>query len=104
MALNSCSIGRIKQSECHKPVFTNGKVGIFPIIELSKESFELLVWRTGIRKNSLKTICLHHQKQYLDKFTLLNPNCCDPFEHHIEKKNYKGMLIYLIYKQTMHIH
>ena len=98
MALNSCSFGRIEQSECHKPVYTNGKVGILPIIELSKEEVELIVWRTGIRKNSLKNICLHHQRQYLDKFTLLHPNCCDPFEHHIEKKIYKGnILIILIY-------
>ena len=43
MALNSSSIGRIEQSECHKPVYTNGKVGILPIIELSKEEVELIV-------------------------------------------------------------
>ena len=90
MALNSCSIGRIEHSKCHEPAYTNGKVGILPINELSKEEVELIVWRTGIRKNSLKNICLHHQRQYLDKFTLLRPNCCDPFEHHIEKKIYKG--------------
>ena len=90
MALQSCSIGRIEESVCHNLVHTLGKVGILPILELSKDDFELLVWRTGIRKNSLKTICLHHQKQYIDKFTLLNPYCCDPLEHHIEKKSYKG--------------
>ena len=83
MALQSCSIGRIEESVCHNLVHTHGKVGILPILELSKDDFELLVWRTGIRKNSLKTICLHHQKQYIDKFTLLNPYCCDPLEHHI---------------------
>ena len=72
MALNSCSIGPIEQFECHRTVYTNGKVGNLPISELLKESVELLVWTTAIRKNSLKNICFQHQKQYLDKFTLLN--------------------------------
>ena len=67
MTLQSCSIGRIEESVCHNLVHTDGKVGILPILELSKDVFEIfLVWRTGIRKNSLKTICLHNQKQYID--------------------------------------
>ena len=92
MSLPSCSVGVVENSECHKMIHTHGKIGILEIIELSKEDIELLVWRTGIRKNSLKTVCLHHQKQYLDRFTALNPFCCDPFGHHAGKKNYKGKL------------
>ena len=29
----------------------------------------------------------HHLNEYLDKFTTLNPSCCDPFEHHADKEN-----------------
>ena len=87
MSLPSCSIV-IENSECHKMIHTHGKIGILEIIELSKEDIELLVWGTGIRKDSLKTVCLHHQKQYLDWFTSLNLFCCDPFGHHAGKKNY----------------
>ena len=90
MSLQSCSIGKVDESACHITVHTHGKIGLLPIIEISHENIELLVWRTGIRKNGLKTVCLHHLKQYLDKFTTLNPLCCDPFGHHAEKKNYKG--------------
>ena len=50
------------------------------------------IWRTGIQKNKLNTVCLHHLKEYLDKFTTLNPFCCDPFEHHADKKNFRGNL------------
>lgn len=88
MALSSCSIGEIERSECHKTTYTHGKCELSQITQLSKENVELLVWRTGIRKNKLKTVCLSHQKVYLDKFTLLNPFCCDPFNRH-NKENSK---------------
>ena len=91
MAFDSYSIGEIEDSACHSTAHTHGKVGMLQIIELSKEDSELLIWRTGIHKKSLKTICLHHQKLYLDKFATMNSLCCDPFGHHAEKKNCKGI-------------
>ena len=69
---------------------THGKIGIKSINEISHDDIELLIWRTGIQKNKLNTVCLHHLKEYLDKFTTLNPSCCDPFEHHADKKNFRG--------------
>ena len=65
---------------------THGKIGIKSICEISHDDIELLIWRTGIQKNMLNTVCLHHLKEYLDKFTTLNPFCCDPFEYHADKK------------------
>ena len=62
------------------------KIGMLQVTELSRDDTELILWRTGIHKRTLMTICLHHHKQYLEKFTTLNPFCCDPFRHHDEKK------------------
>ena len=90
MASQSCSIGKIEGSECHNKVHTHGKIGNSLTSELSKEDFDLLIWRTGIGKDNLKTICFHHQKLFLEKFTILNPFCCDPFRCHTGKKSIKG--------------
>ena len=62
MASELCSIGEIDGSECHNIVHTHGKVGTLQIVELAKGDLELLIWRTGIRKIHLETICLHHKK------------------------------------------
>ena len=63
MALESCSIGRIEESECHNLVYTHGNERILSILELSKDDFEILFcWRKGPRKNSFKTIFLRHQR------------------------------------------
>ena len=90
MSLQSCSIGEIEGSVCH--MHTHGKIGIKSISEISHDDIELLIWRTGIQKNMLNTVCLHQLKEYLDKFTTLNPFCCDPFEHHADKKNFRCKL------------
>ena len=90
MSLQSCSIEKVDKSACHMTVHTHRKTGLLTIIELSHENFELLVWKTGIQKNALETVFLHQLIIYVDKFTILNPFCCDPFGNHLEKKNYKG--------------
>ena len=92
VSLHFCSIGEFEDSACHKMVHTHGKIGMLQVTELSRDDRELILWRTGIHKRNLMTICLHHHKQYLEKFTTLNPFCCDPFRHHDEKKNYKGII------------
>ena len=90
MMTNLCSIGKFESSECHELVHTHGKVGLLPFVDLSKEECELIVWRTGIRVKNLKTICFHHRKLYLEKFSVLNKYCCHPFGRHVEKKYFKG--------------
>ena len=90
VTLQLCSIGEYQDSVCHKTFHTRGKIGVIQASELSKENIELVIWRTGIHKKSLNTICLHHHNQCLDKFTMLNPFCCDPFRHHDDKKSNRG--------------
>ena len=87
--LQACSIGEFEDSLCHKTFHTRGRIGLIEASELPKEEVELLIWRTGIHKN-LNTICLHHHNQYLDKFSMLNPYCCDPFWHHDDENSSKG--------------
>ena len=85
VTLQLCSICEYQDSVCHKTFHTRGKIGLMQASELSKENIELVIWRTGIHKKRLNTICLHHHNQYLDKFTMLNP-----FRHHDDKKSNKG--------------
>ena len=40
----------IEGSECHNTLHTHNKIGTSLTSELSKEDFELLIWRTGIIK------------------------------------------------------
>ena len=97
MSLHNCSFGEIDESICHTTSYTHGKSALLSITDLSTEDIDLLVWRTGIRKRNFKTICLHHQKIYLEKFSKLNSYCCDPFSKHSvdNQQNCKGgFLIY----------
>ena len=91
MSLPNCSFGENDESNCHSTIYTHGKSAILLITDLSTEDIDLLVWRTGVRKRNLKTICLHHQKIYLEKYSKLNPYCCDPFnKHSVNIQNCKG--------------
>ena len=61
MSLPNCSFGENDESICHSKIYSHGKSAILLI-----EDIDLLVWRTGVRKRDLKTICLHHQKICLE--------------------------------------
>ena len=93
VSLQSCSIGEFQGSLCHKTFYSRGKIGLLQASQLLKEDIELVIWRTGIHMKTFNTICLHHRVQYLDKFTILNPFCCDPFRHHEDKMSNKGNFI-----------
>ena len=84
------SIGKFQDSQCHKTCHKRGKVGLLQVSELTKEEIELVIWRKVINKKNLNTIGLHHQNQYLQKLTKLNQFCCDPCQHHDDKKSNKG--------------
>ena len=62
VSLHFCSIGEFEDSACHKMVHTHGKIGMLQVTELSRDDRELILWRTGIYKRNLMTICLHHHK------------------------------------------
>ena len=62
VSLHFCSIGEFEDSACHKMVHTHGKIGMLQVTEHSRDDRELILWRTGIHKRNLMTICLHHHK------------------------------------------
>ena len=66
MSLPNCSFGENDESICHSKIYSHGKSAILLITDISIEDIDLLVWRTGVRKRDLKTICLHHQKICLE--------------------------------------
>ena len=65
MALQNCSVGQYEGTVWHKTVQTHGKIGIKNSSGIFHEDIEL-------PKKHLKSVCLYHLKQYLDKFTTLN--------------------------------
>ena len=67
------------------------EIGIINFIDLNEEQQELLILRTGLR--DISTICFHHMKGYLDKYSLHQTKCCDPF--HCHKKIAKGKYLLL---------
>ena len=88
--LFDCSLSGKDDSECHSTLYTHGKCALKSISEFTTEEIDLFILRYGIRLKSLKTVCLHHQKMYLDHYTKLNPYCCDPIGRHVENKYIKG--------------
>ena len=60
VTLQLCSIGEYQDSVCNKTFHTRDKIGLIQASELSMENIELVIWRTGIHKNILNTICIHH--------------------------------------------
>ena len=45
--LDFCSIGKFQDSQCHKTIYTRGKVGLIQVIELTKEEIELVYGEQG---------------------------------------------------------
>jgi hypothetical protein len=83
--MDPCSIGRsLKQEEvCHKTTYTNGKIGISNVADLGCTDKELLKLRSGCSDlTDEATVCLHHQKYFLVKYSFLQKLCCDPLNLH----------------------
>ena len=62
VSLHFCSIGEFEDFACHKMVHTHGKIGMLQVTELLRDDREVILWRTGIHKRNLMTICLRHHK------------------------------------------
>ncbi|XP_054709426.1 ARL14 effector protein-like [Uloborus diversus] len=78
--METCSVGEVTHSDCHLLSFVKKK-DTKSTKNLSESELTLLKLRTGA-SNELKTICLHHQCVYLQKYEFLQKCCCDPFERH----------------------
>ena len=84
--LQFCSIG-FSEADCHKTTYTETclvKTGLKRVEELESNILDLLKRRIGsdINVNSTDTLCLHHEKILLDKYSHLHTSCCDPYHRH----------------------
>ena len=70
------------------------------ISKFTTEEIDLFIWSSGIRMQSLKTVCLHHQKMYLDQYAKLNTYCCDPIGSHVDNKYIKRGLCEINHTRT----
>ena len=87
--LMQCSIGLYLQTEvdCHKTTYTQNyavKKDLKIVERLQPASLDLIKRRVGLDYNlqSTDTLCLHHEKCLLDKYSHLQTACCDPYERH----------------------
>ena len=90
----SCCVGRTKKSDCHQTCHVK-ETGIKFVHQLPVEQQELLLLRTELLREELKTICLHHENFYLEKYECYQISCCDPFKSHIKpvKKSLRKVTI-----------
>ena len=93
-----CDVGKYGSDDsCHKLSYTR-KVGVKDFSQLPEEQQDLVLWRAYLRdqKDTVQTICLHHEQYYLVRFPKKMEHCCDPFEKHdttSKNKKTKGQVL-----------
>lgn len=82
--LNPCTVGTLldRENDCHKLSY-NRKAQLDYFKDFSDKNLELVRYRSHLfQLKSEDSICLHHQKVYLDKFEDQYKTCFDPFQRH----------------------
>lgn len=96
----SCSFGQLlsshnlKNSPCHKTWYKK-ESGFLKVSELQKEDLELLMWRSGLKKevetadvmkDTNNTVCFHHHSMFLSCYEVKQKKCNNPFGLHSKSK------------------
>ena len=81
-----CSIGKFDGTDCLKLSYIKTK-GLVPRIRLSDDEVEVILLRCKDKMKSeqdfeFDCICYHHKRVYLEKHSLFERKCCDPFGRH----------------------
>ncbi|MEE6499080.1 hypothetical protein FKM82_003309 [Ascaphus truei] len=90
--MDPCSVGDQLQdtNECHKTCITR-QTGLKCLKDLSSNDMLLLQLRTSMMTLSgHDTICVHHEKLFIERYVDMQKGCCDPYNVH--KKNIKKSL------------
>lgn len=93
--MERCSIGihLSKTEDCHKTHY-NRKCGLVKVFDLSDSDRQLLLRRTQYKEpDATTTVCFHHEKIFLSKYSFLQRNCCDPFGVHEEAPVRKSLRV-----------
>ena len=94
--MNSCTIGVLlgTASDCHKTQFCK-TVRLRILSALETDSCSLLLRRSNLANRGLDTsdatVCYHHEKLFLDKYSFLQKACCDPCSTHSDKPRKKSL-------------
>ena len=89
--MNSCDIGKVLKSECHKTSYSRSKE-IFLLLDLDTDTRQNILWRSELRFcEELFSICNHHFHYFGKRFEKRNGNCCNVYKVH--KNKIKGNLI-----------
>ncbi|KAG7468337.1 hypothetical protein MATL_G00141990 [Megalops atlanticus] len=82
--LGPCTVGEHLQvaADCHKTTYCQ-RAGLRQLSELGESDALLLQLRTGLMGLMERdTVCLHHEKVYVERFEDMQKACCDPFNNH----------------------
>ncbi|XP_058871465.1 zinc finger protein 79-like isoform X1 [Acipenser ruthenus] len=91
--MDTCSIGAHcgQEEDCHKTTYTKN-TGILKLLELPLEKRQLLLRRSNFKnQDSTTTVCYHHEKLFLGKYSFLQKACCDPFRLHADSSRKKSL-------------
>jgi len=87
-----CIIAKLEDQneQCHKNTWANNQE-YKSLSELSKEEFDVLVWRSGLKQKILEKtatvetsdyVCLHHFFKFVKYYESKQTKCCDLFSLH----------------------
>jgi len=82
-----CDFGVHVDEDCNKLHYVR-RSGIRLFSSIESETQDLLLWRSGLKYKSIKSICFHHEAKLGFAFENRFNKCCDPFK--INKKHVKG--------------
>ena len=82
-----CDFGIHLDENCNKLHYVR-ESRIRPFSRIESVTQDLLLWRSGLKYKSIKSICFHHEAKLGFAFENRLNKCCDPFR--IQKKHVKG--------------
>jgi len=74
-----CDFGVHLDEDCNKLHYVH-KSGIRPFSSIESETQDLLLWRSGLKYKSIRSICFHHKEKLGFAFENRFNKCCDPFK------------------------
>ena len=82
-----CDFGVHLDEDCNNLHYVR-KSGIRPFSSIESETQDLVLYRSGLKYKSIKSICFHQEAKLGFPFENRFNKCCDPFK--INKKHVKG--------------
>lgn len=98
--LNSCTVGIGLTDDCHKRHHCR-TIGLIKATALTQENRRYLQWRCGLAISDESTVCKHHEKIYIARYTSLQTKCCNPFNLHNKPVSSKLLYKFLLKKVTL---